>query len=218
MKKKILVAILLGCMTLGLVGCGGTSDSEEPLNNDVVVQDEIKNNGNEQKQESVSNKNAETRLDYVVYINDTKVSFPCSYEDILNASNGYMHDLSVNPNTSGWTELYDKSLDYKIGNICFENISSEAQSFSSCQAIGIIQDYEQDINETGVVVTFPNGLKIGDEISKEELIELYGEPDLYTDTEGFEFLWGYENPEAGNGGFQAYIKDGRLVKAALFLR
>lgn len=220
MKKKILTMVLLGCMVLGLVGCGSKgNDTTETKNNSASLSSEVENDTEKTGNKTdASNENKSENWGYV-YINDTKVTFPCSYEDILKASNGYIYDMQVNPNIWTATKLYSNDENkYWGADVYFDNPSDEMKHFSECQVIGVGQDEEMELAEAGIIITFPNGMKIGDEVSKEDLIKLYGEPDRCINPGGFESIVWNTSPELSGGELQVYIKDGKLIKICMSIK
>lgn len=118
---------------------------------------------------------------YEVYFDGHIISLPCTYKE-LKALTGYTMRSSqaksyLESGYGNYVSLYKDNKDALYIDVC--NNTDEDQKYSDCLVTRIrMTSYYLDNTQDEFV--FPGNLKVGDEISKDELIKLFGEPvDVY---------------------------------------
>ena len=131
--------------------------------------------------------------DYAFNINGKELRLPCSYEE-LKAATGYeMKSSHAKSFLEGESyinvNLYDKEENLML-YVDILNETKEDLQYTNCKVISVWQTDSQ-VEYGAKPITFPGGLKVGQEMTKEKLEELFGKPqDTYEDKEDPE--WAYE--------------------------
>jgi hypothetical protein len=135
--------------------------------------------------------NIETTVDenwvgYEFKINGEKFVLPCSYGEFLNRSGLYKEYHSkekyLSPGENDCFILVDRAGNSTISvGIC--NNTDHTLPYSDCEIVSIQQTSTQSMKESTPLITFPGGLQVSQQITKEELLKTLGEP-RYTHNDG----------------------------------
>ena len=130
------------------------------------------------------------------------ISLPCTYKEITNVTGYKMktedETVTVESDRVMNLNLYDKS-DVLVLYIDVFNSSTEDMVSTDCEVVGVWQT-RHHVRYGASPITFPGGLQIGQEVTKEHLQELFGEPqETYDYDDGADYVaWAYtyaENPD-----------------------
>ena len=126
---------------------------------------------------------------YEFYINGKVLSLPCTYGDILLATGYTLKDAQAISYLGGG--YYTSVNLYLDGNLAMYielyNDTEEDMLYTDCLVTRIIQSKYQS-EKTGDFIVFPNSLKVGDSMTKEELEKMFGEPDDTYDYEDGDYV------------------------------
>ena len=120
--------------------------------------------------------------DYQFSINGKTLSLPCSYKELKSISNFHMKSSDeksyIEHNKSTYVNLY-KSFDDQEKLALYIDIKNDTSgdlAYADCKVVRVCQTLFEVETNKAEVITFPHNLKVGMEISKEEIIDLLGEP------------------------------------------
>lgn len=177
-----------------------SKDNEDEEDDDVDKKDEKdeKDDDEDKEDEDISEDEKEEKpskktdtadisddwMDYEVSINGTKITLPCSYEEFSEVTGlSIKSSLAKSYLEGGYyttANMYDKDENLAM-YIELINETDEDALYTDCKVIKIgytdsMKEYTNDKNK----IVFANGIEVGQEITVEEIKELFGEPsDLY---------------------------------------
>lgn len=185
--KKLLITLLTLLCTVSFCSCSAGGNSTVSGNGDSA-----KNSANDDSQASdqESSKRAEL-MKYQVEINGKSLMLPFEYSELTALGYSLKDDdnLKANTYTIGTyvTNANDESL-----QVQFWNPSKETKKYSECQ----VSQIEVTLNKN-LDVTLPGGLKFDENLTADQVIEMYGEADWDFDKDDYRSL-DYED-----GGFKS---------------
>lgn len=170
----------------------GLVDSEEGTDesNEVVEGDKSNEKVNDAKVDSDWTK-------YEFVVNGKTLTLPCTYADLKEATGFSMKSSDEKSYLEGeyYTNLNLYNSDESIVlNIDILNTSEEDKLYTECPVVRVSQ-CEYDLENTDTVITFPGGLYVGQEVTKDDLVAIFGEydDDYYYDGDSdyqlYEYTW-----------------------------
>ena len=189
------VVILVGyILATTLIKDNNTYD-ESIDNPDEIIEveedenDDSKTNNNDEQEINNVDVTADWKK-YEVIINGKTISLPTSYNE-LNSASGFSYkdsELNSKLQTGYYTflNMYDSNGKYGL-NIEILNDTGSEKTFTEC-AITRITQTKYQATQSGLKVIFPGGLKVGDSITEEQIIKLFGSPDKVRDYNGDNYI------------------------------
>ncbi len=114
---------------------------------------------------------------YAFSINGKVLTLPCTYAEFSEVTGYTMTSATaksyVESDVAWPIDLY--SDDKKALEVMVYNYADKDLLFADCLVCAILQS-DYDVMNTGDYITFPYNLKIGDIITKDELVTMFGEP------------------------------------------
>jgi len=198
--NKLLKVMLSALCLVSLVGCStkDVSKDDSDSKDKVVEKDEDKSKDIklEKGEPSTDVKDAE------IGFNGYKISLPCTYDEFVALTGYQMKETReksyLEADEREDIEVYNPDdFDTPLATINIENYSREDMMYKDCTITGIYQDDYVRLQDSELF-TFPGNLKIGSKVTKDDLVELFGEPEYeYEDEEDYEdysyeaYNWSY---------------------------
>lgn len=177
------ISIILTILGLVLIYNGTKNFVDDALdyteNIDTVLPDvdydDTTNSDNNYDEEDTATSSEWTN--YEIIINNENITLPCSYETLSTKTIATMNDASalsyLQPNYYSLVNLY------KDGNlVLYTEIFNDTDTniLYTQGKVTRVSQTKYHITMGATEITFPGNLKAGQEITKEQLIELFGEP------------------------------------------
>ena len=154
--------------------------------------------------------------DYVVSINGTKITLPCSWSD-FNSKTGFDFKDSDDRTTTLKDNQYTTSViieknGQKIA-VRFINTSGSQKTLSECQVAAIKAD---SFYEPTADIVFAGGIKVGDKADITSLKRLFGEPTRVYDSDNSDYhIYTYEDDKSLYNEIEIIISDGKVKEISL---
>ncbi len=162
---------------------------------------------------------------YQFSIKGKTLSLPCSYKEFKDVSGFYMKSFAeksyLERNSSNYVNLYigDKDNEKLVLYADIKNNTKEDLQYSKAEIVRISQTKYQVETNKAELITFPGDLKVGMEISKEQIINLFGEPskiDDYIDTyNSITFTYNMDPIYTSLNYYKIEITDGKIEELVL---
>ena len=113
---------------------------------------------------------------YALTVNGEELTLPCSYERLQSLTNCTVDNSVSMIEKEEDITLYDEN-GLVLGVAKFYDMKDNKQRYDKCDIVALTQTYKTE----GMKFEYAGGLKVGDEITQDELIGLFGEPDDISD-------------------------------------
>lgn len=200
--KKIIALILAAAFALSLCSCSLVKAPAEPGSSDADSSsfDSSESEVSSQSEVSQENSKREELMKFQFEINGKAITVPCLYSDLTALGYSVEEDEDLEPNTYT-IGTYVKNADGESLHVQFWNPSTETKKYSECQIAQIEISLDKKLD-----VSLPGGLKFDENLTGEQILEAYGEPDYENDSDD---TWSihYEDKAYASVKFMLYKED-----------
>ena len=198
--RKILIAVLTVLLVISLCACSLNKKTEDTDKSSVVNSDVSGVEQTQSQETSKENNKRDELMTFQVEINGKSLTVPFEYSELTSL--GYSleedDDLKANTYTIG---TYVKNADGESLHLQFWNPSTETKKYSQCQISEIEITLDKKLD-----VTLPGGIKFDENLTPEQVLELYGEADMDLDEDDYRSL-SYEDGGYKQVKFMFYKED-----------
>lgn len=125
---------------------------------------------------------------YQFSVKGKTLSLPCSYKELKDITGFAMKSSDeksyLEKTSSTYVNLYTGDSQKLALYIDIKNNTSEDLQYGESEVVRLWQTLYQVETNNAEIITFPGDLKVGMEITKEKIIELFGEPSKIRDNSG----------------------------------
>lgn len=155
-----------------------------------------------------SNNTSENWKDYTVMVNDTAIQLPIQYSEFSKKTGYTFNDSQDAQQTLKNNYTTTVTLSFNNNNIhaTFINTTAQMTTLDSCCIAAIrVSNHNDNSN-----IKFVNDLTVDTSITKEQIIEMFGEPDYIFDDDNYHIMK-YKDANSSYNGFEITIKDNVII-------